>query len=443
MAGIAQLAKAGQHQVKGCDENVYPPMSTLLEEQQIEVQPGYLPEHIDPDTDQVIIGNALSRGNPIVEHVLDEKVPYQSGPQWLHDQILRHKKVIAVAGTHGKTSTSSMIAWILHHAGKNPGFLIGGRPGNFDESAHSGAGEHFVIEADEYDTAFFDKRSKFVHYAPNIAVLNNLEFDHADIFDNLDQIKTQFHHLIRIVPQNGHIIVNGDDSNLASVLEKGSWSSIHSFSTRSPHHQWHARANQPDGASFSVFQNGEHEGDVDWDCIGQHNIQNALAAILAAKLCGVSVQTSCAALTRFIPTDRRMQSLYDDGNVVLYEDFAHHPTAISTSLEAIRARYPEHYITAIVEPRSNTMRSGHHNDTLLLAFDKADEIIVYHGESNDWDRFDNLGDERVHFLRQTSAVLEKAELSLKPNSVIICMSNGSFDGIPKKLANWLKSRGNF
>ena len=438
MAGIAQLAKASGHVVRGCDANVYPPMSTLLAENGIDIAPGYEPDHIDPEVDQVIIGNALSRGNPLVEHVLNAHLPFQSGPQWLHDQLLAKRQVIAVAGTHGKTSTSSMVAWILQANNQSPGFLIGGKPGNFEHSARIGNGQTFVIEADEYDTAFFDKRSKFVHYAPDIAVLNNLEFDHGDIFSHLDQIKTQFHHLVRIVPQKGHIIVNADDAHLRDVIDMGCWSNLHTFSTHDPNSHWYASLDAADGSVFSIYHQGVKKGVVDWACIGLHNVQNALAAISATALNGIDIEAGCRALGNFIPTARRLQSLYERDSIHLYEDFAHHPTAIRHTLSAIRTKYPGHQLIAVIEPRSNTMQSGCHNKALGPVLDEADMAIIYQSHDNPWRGSDIQTQTPIETYQSASEILKKIELSLTANSVIICMSNGSFDGIPRKIARRLE-----
>ena len=443
MAGIAQLARSAGHTISGCDSNVYPPMSTLLDSEGIDTMEGYLPEYADDGYDQIIIGNALSRGNPLVEAILDQKIPYQSGPQWLHDHFLLDRDVIAVAGTHGKTTTSSMLAWILESNRYSPGFLIGGKPGNFDHSARSGDGEWFVIEADEYDTAFFDKRSKFVHYSPKVAILNNLEFDHADIFDDIGQIKKQFHHLVRIVPSTGYVIANADDSNINDVLSMGLWSNISKFSIIDPDCQWYAKPLLNDASEFEIFHNGISTAIVRWQCIGTHNMANALAAVAAAYTVGIEPVDTCRAFSDFVATDRRLQLLFNSGNVSLYEDFAHHPTAIQSTIEAVRHKYPQRLIIAVVEPRSNTMRGGFHGDSLEKSYAGADLTIIYQPDANSRqsDILKSDSESTCEILQHTTVdeVLTTLELRIQPNSVIICMSNGSFDGIPRILRERLET----
>ncbi len=444
MAGIAQLAQSMGHRVSGCDTNVYPPMSDVLASAGIEVMEGYHPNHLPDDISSVIIGNALSRGNPLVEFVLANQIHYQSGPEWLKNAVLRDRKVIAVAGTHGKTTTASMIAWILDSAGLSPGFLIGGQPGNFNETARLGSGEYFVIEADEYDTAFFDKRSKFVHYLPDIAVLNNLEFDHADIFCDLAQIKTQFHHLIRIVPRNGKIIVNQDEDELNDVLSQGCWSPVSGFSTKDNGAEWYAKSGSAAAVQFDVAHNGDFHSSIQWGCIGHHNMLNALAAIASASEAGVSAEHSAEALTFFKPSARRLERMTHSGSTVLYQDFAHHPTAIKTTLEALHARYPEKRILAIVEPRSNTMQMGHHGDQLGKALGCADETWFYTPTSLDWQPERLATKNPVYVFSDAEALVNdvmgncEADTS-EEGSVIIAMSNGGFDAIPKRIADRLKN----
>ncbi len=439
MAGVAQLARAGGHDVEGCDEQVYPPMSTLLETSGIRVFEGYNPGHLARRYDRLLIGNALSRGNPLVEAVLDQKVRYQSGPQWLHDHILSEKEVIAVAGTHGKSTTSSMAAWILHWAGQSPGFLIGGKPGNFPGSAMAGKGDWFVIEADEYDTAFFDKRSKFIHYRPTIAVLNNLEFDHGDIFENLDQIKKQFHHLLRIVPSRGSIVVNGDDRNLDAVLRMGCWSHPLRFSIRNEDSPWFARALQPDCSSFEIFHHGALRGRVHWNLIGCHNMQNALAAVAACELVGVDAGKASAALEKFIAADRRLQLLFNNHQIYLYEDFAHHPTAIERTLEAIRAKHPEHRIITVLELRSNTMKSGQHGHQLGYSLNGSDETWLYQTTKLKWRPESLKTRTNLMSFNSKDELLAAINLCQERKIVIICMSNGSFDGIPHAIRKHLNN----
>ncbi len=440
MAGIAQLAQACGHEVEGCDSNVYPPMSTLLEQSDIAVMKGYQASHLEKDYDLVIIGNALSRGNPLVEAVLDRGLPYQSGPQWLHDNILQHRKVIAVAGTHGKTTTSAMIVHILTSNGIGPGFLVGGKPGNSDRSAEIGESDWFVIEADEYDTAFFDKRSKFVHYCPKIAVLNNLEFDHADIFANMAQIRTQFHHLVRIVPASGTIIANADDPEIQDVLDMGCWSDTSGVSIENPDNTWFARATVADASRFEVFHNDVLSGQIAWQCLGQHNMYNGLAAVAATHSAGVSVADACRVLADFVAADRRLQLLFQGGENYLYNDFAHHPTAIRLTLQAIRARHPDCDLVAVVEPRSNTMKSGAHGDSLGKSLDQADATFIYSPGDLDWDPASLHTASALKVSETAAGLMDSLKLRIKANSVIICMSNGSFDDIPGMLGEHLHER---
>ncbi|MGB5707439.1 MAG: UDP-N-acetylmuramate:L-alanyl-gamma-D-glutamyl-meso-diaminopimelate ligase [Arenicellales bacterium] len=440
MAGIAQIAKSMRHQVIGCDANVYPPMSDLLAAAGITVKSGYLAEHIDTDCDCIVVGNALSRGNPLVEHVLDHKLPYLSGPAWLAQHVLKNYQVIAVAGTHGKTSTSSMLAWILEHNSMSPGFLIGGKPGNFSESARIGQGKYFIIEADEYDTAFFDKRSKFVHYSPDIAVLNNLEFDHADIFDDIDQIKRQFHHLIRIVPSNGCIVFNSDDKNIGEVMEMGCWSNSTTFSSDSEEADWSTRTQAADFSCFTVYHNGSEIGHVSWECIGRHNMANALAAIAAASEAGLAPDQACTALNTYIPNDRRLQCIFESDSVLLYEDFAHHPTAISLTLDALRKAHQNAYLIAIIEPRSNTMRLGCHGDLLAEALESANEVVFYLPNDLSWKPADLPTKIPIEICHSPEEISEIVGQKLKGESVLVAMSNGSFDDIPQKLCEYLETR---
>ena len=439
MGGIAQLAKSSGFSVSGCDANVYPPMSTLLESHGIELLSGYEPAHLEAGFDQVVIGNALSRGNPLVESVLDNRLPYTSGPQWLHDRFLGGKKVLAVAGTHGKTTTSAIASWILSANGQVPGYLIGGKPGNFDHSAEAGEGEWFVIEADEYDTAFFDKRSKFVHYSPQVAILNNIEFDHADIFDSLDQIKTQFHHLVRIVPASGTIVANGDDKSVADVLERGCWSNTCWFSVRDDKTEWFARRANQDCSQFEVFHEGKLCGNVQWDCIGQHNMANALAAIAAAHCAGVSAANACSALAEFVPAARRLQLLFNQGNLFLYEDFAHHPTAVAATIDAVSSSHPGIPIVVVIELRSNTMKLGVHGDALGAAFDGAGTTLVYQPDALDWDPSQLGTRSDIRTVHSAKELLDDDSLRVSDDAVIICMSNGGFDGIPTTVREHLQS----
>ncbi len=439
MSGIAQLARELGHRVTGCDASVYPPMSDVLSGAGIQVRPGYDPDHVDADTDQVIMANILSRGNPLVEAVLNSGMMFRSGPAWLAENILPNYRVIAVAGTHGKTSTASMITWILQYAGQAPGFLIGGKPGNFQETARLGNGSNFVIEADEYDTAFFDKRSKFLHYHPRIVVLNNLEFDHADIFDDLPQIQRQFHHLIRTIPGNGSVVMNHDDANLAQVMAMGLWSKRVGFSLNDPLAHWHAIAENPSANRFRLQHRGKMVGTVQWDCIGRHNMENALAAVAAVAEAGVDVTTASQALAHYRPNARRLQCLFQSSRVTLLEDFAHHPTAIARTLEAVRTQYPDHRLIALIEPRSNTMRLGHAPDIMGHALSLADETILYLSHPLSWDPSSLPGVNAIHITEDADQAISLILERIIPRSVIVIMSNGQFAGIPKQLEDALKS----
>ncbi|HEX6827951.1 MAG TPA: UDP-N-acetylmuramate:L-alanyl-gamma-D-glutamyl-meso-diaminopimelate ligase, partial [Burkholderiales bacterium] len=372
MGGIAVIAREAGHTVTGCDANVYPPMSTQLEAQGIRLIEGYDPAQAQIHPDVFVIGNVVSRGNPLMEEILNRGLPYVSGPQWLAENVLRDKWVLAVAGTHGKTTTSAMLAWVLEHAGLRPGFLVGGVPQNFGISARLADSRLFVIEADEYDTAFFDKRSKFVHYRPRTAVLNNLEFDHADIFSDLDAIETQFHHLVRTVPGNGLLVVNGRDAALARVLERGCWSGKEVFGGREG---WDGRWLR-DGAIEVLFQGGP-QGMLRWELLGEHNLMNALAALAAARHAGVPARTSIEALAQFRNVKRRMEVRGVVNGITVYDDFAHHPTAIATTLSGLRGRVDRERILAVLDPRSNTMKLGVWKDSLAASLAGADRVFCY------------------------------------------------------------------
>jgi UDP-N-acetylmuramate: L-alanyl-gamma-D-glutamyl-meso-diaminopimelate ligase len=389
MGGLAVIARQLGYEVSGSDQNVYPPMSTQLQQQGIQLMDGYRAENLDGDPDLVIIGNALSRGNPEVEAVLNKGLNYVSGPQWLAEHVLHDKWVLGVAGTHGKTTTASMLSWILEHQGFNPGFLIGGIPLNFGVSARLGGGPEnksgfFVIEADEYDSAFFDKRSKFVHYRPRTAILNNLEFDHADIFPDLDAIKRQFHHLVRTIPGEGLIISPERDANINEVLAMGCWTPVAKTAINADA-QWNAKLLKADGSQFSVLFEDNEQGIVDWPLTGEHNVYNALSAIAAAEHIGILPKDAIAALGQFINVKRRMEVIARINGVTLYDDFAHHPTAIATTLDGLRKQVGQERIIAIVEPRSNTMRLGVHTETLAKSLDNADLAFIYQPNNLDLD----------------------------------------------------------
>jgi len=439
MGGIAILAREMGYTVTGSDANVYPPMSSQLEEQGITLHQGYDPAPLDLAPDLVVVGNAMSRGNPSVEYVLERGLHYISGPQFLSDHILKDRWVLAVAGTHGKTTTSSMLAWILEYAKLTPGFLIGGVPANFGISARLGNVPFFVVEADEYDTAFFDKRSKFVHYKPRTLILNNLEFDHADIFENLDAIKKQFHHLVRIVPGNGLIIPPVDDPNLADVLNMGSWTPLEYFDTAGVENPetklWNARDIKDDGSAFAVYWGDEHVGDVNWNLIGMHNVHNALASVAAARHAGVIAHEAVAALNEFKSVKRRMEVRGTVNGITVYDDFAHHPTAINLTLEGLRHKVGEARIIAILEPRSNTMRMGVHADTLAPSLEAADEVLLYNPPDLGWDAgkvVKALGDSAILF-DDIAEIVKHVAAEARPGDHVLVMSNGGFGGIHQKI----------
>ena len=439
MGGLALLARAEGHKVTGSDANVYPPMSTQLEEQGIELIQGFDPSQLgsneDDAPDLVVIGNAMSRGNPCVEAVLNRGIKYTSGPQFLAEHILPQRWVLAVSGTHGKTSTSSMLAWILEDCGYEPGFLIGGVPQNFGVSARLGGSPFFVVEADEYDSAFFDKRSKFVHYQPRTLVINNLEFDHADIFDDLKAIQRQFNHVIRTVPGEGKIIWPADALSVQQVVDMGCWSEQETYHLAAHKQGWYAVNLAEDGHQFEVFFDGESQGILDWQLIGQHNIENAVMAIAAARHVGVKPQAAIAALTQFAPPKRRMELLDTVNGIEVYDDFAHHPTAITTSLNGMRARVGSGKITVILEPRSNTMKSGVHKDTLANSLNLASNAFLYQAGNIDWDISTAMASASVpvEVLYDIDEIVTKVAAQAEPGETIIVMSNGGFGGLHQKL----------
>ena len=440
MGGVAILARRAGHEVSGADQHTYPPMSTLLESEGIVLHEGYSEEAMHDKPDLVIIGNALSRGNPAVEYVLNHGLSYTSGPRWLGENYLYNRKVIAVAGTHGKTSTSSMVAWILEFAGLNPGFLIGGVPLDFNVSAREGEG-YFVVEADEYDTAFFDKRSKFVHYRPQVAILNNLEYDHADIFPDLAAIETQFHHLIRTIPGNGTIISNGADANLERVLTRGCWSHLQRFSFDDKH-DWQVEMLQPDGSELRFLYQHQDMGTLHWSHCGRHNAMNACTSIAAAVAVGVPAATAIEALSSFKGVKRRMELIAQAQDIHVYDDFAHHPTAIRLTLEGLRRKVGNDRILVALEPRSNTMRAGVHADELGPALIAADYVWLKTGEGIDWDPQVALAplEGRCKVVTQVDDMLAQIEARLKPGDHVVFMSNGGFEAAPGRLAELLKNR---
>ncbi|MBR7779752.1 UDP-N-acetylmuramate:L-alanyl-gamma-D-glutamyl-meso-diaminopimelate ligase [Undibacterium rugosum] len=441
MGGLAVLAKEAGHTVTGCDANVYPPMSTQLEAQGITLTQGFGAEQIALEPDLYVIGNVVSRGNPLMEEILNRGLPYVSGPQWIGEHILRHKWVLAVAGTHGKTTTSAMLAWILEYAGYAPGFLIGGVPMNFGISARlqgNHASDFFVIEADEYDTAFFDKRSKFVHYHAKTAILNNLEYDHADIFPDLKAIETQFHHLVRTVPGVGRVIFNGDSAALVNVMQRGCWSEQESFGQQQ---SWRLELQQ--GEDFDVYFEQQLQGRVQWALNGEHNRQNALAAIAAARHVGVPPALAIEALSQFVSVKRRMEVRGVVQGVTVIDDFAHHPTAISTTVAGLRRKAGAQRILAVLEPRSNTMKLGTMKQALPEALAQADLVFGYGAQEGKdalgWDLAEALaplGDKAAAF-QQIPALVDAIVAAARPGDTVLVMSNGGFGGIHQKLLDAL------
>jgi UDP-N-acetylmuramate: L-alanyl-gamma-D-glutamyl-meso-diaminopimelate ligase len=430
MGGIAVLARAAGHRVTGCDANVYPPMSTQLEAAGIELIEGFGADQLALSPDLWVVGNVVARGNPLMEAVLDGGGRYVSGPQWLAENVLASKWVLAVAGTHGKTTTSSMLAWVLEVCGLEPGFLIGGVPQNFGMSARLTARRHFVIEADEYDTAFFDKRSKFVHYRPQTAVLNNLEFDHADIFPDLAAIETQFHHLVRTVPGSGRIVANGGEAALDRALARGCWTPVERFGGDSG--EWQAAP--VDATSFDVVHRGATLGRVRWPLLGEHNRMNALAAIAAARHAGVDPAAAIAALGRFENVKRRLEVRGTVRGVTVYDDFAHHPTAIATTVAGLRSKVGPARILAVLEPRSNTMKLGVMKAALPGSLGDADHVYCYSGGLG-WDPAAALAPlgERVHVDDDLERLAVAIAAEARAGDHVLVMSNGGFGGLHGKL----------
>ena len=440
MGSLAQLAKGLGHQVSGCDSNVYPPMSTQLEQAGISLIEGFNPEQLHPAPDLIVVGNAMSRGNPCVEYMLDNQLPYISGPQWLGENILRNKHVLSVSGTHGKTTTSSMLVKILDSAGLAPGFLIGGVPQDFGLSARLTDSKYFVVEADEYDSAFFDKRSKFVHYFTDTLVVNNLEFDHGDIFDDLAAIQKQFHHCVRTVPSTGTVIYPAADENVVAAIDQGCWSRQQAFGDDSA--DWCFRLIAEDGSQFEVTNQATGDcGQVHWSHGGTHNVCNGVAAIIAACQVGVSLEQGCKALSNFVGVKRRMEVIYQAGGLRVYDDFAHHPTAIQTTLEGLRARVGDSQIIAVIEPRSATMRLGMHRERLGACVAAADLVFWYQNPRIDWD---------IQAVAQACSVPAKATADIQSllaltigaiseNTHIVIMSNGGFEDFHQRLIQDLQS----
>lgn len=462
MGSLALLARDLGHTVTGSDANVYPPMSTQLENAGVEIMQGYSASHLQPAPDLVIVGNAMKRGIEAVEYMLNERIPYTSGPQFLAEHVLQYRHVLAVAGTHGKTTTTTMLAWILQYTGIDTGFLIGGVPlvntedsrlqKVFAHSSYLGADTvskgdnkegYFVIEADEYDSAFFDKRSKFVHYRPTTAILNNLEYDHADIFPNLEAIQTQFHHMVRMIPSNGKIIMPADTASLEDTIKKGCWTPIWRTSL-SDNADWQAELVNADGSIFNI-KHGEETGTVNWTMSGIHSVNNGLVAIAAAYHVGVSVEKACEALSNFAGIKRRMELVgtieKNGGKIEVYDDFAHHPTAIETTLDGAKKRFSaqaNRKIWAVIEPRSNTMKLGTHQGLLAPSASIADQVIWYQPASLDWSVSEAIGNAtNQQVMTSTDEIINHISANIGENDVVIIMSNGGFEGIHGRLVSAL------
>ena len=442
MGGVAALARELGFEVEGSDKDIYPPMSTQLETLGIALRQGYSPENISPDCDEIVVGNALSRGNPAVEYVLDAGLRYTSGAQWLAEHVLPGRDTLAVAGTHGKTTTTTILAYLLQAAGREPGFLIGGVAEDFGVSARlGGAGRipnpesriPFVVEADEYDTAFFDKRSKFVHYRPLVAILNNLEYDHADIFPDVAAIQRQFHHLVRTVPGRGRLIVNGHDQRLREVLAMGCWTPVERFGFDASF-EWSARKLREDGSSFAVVHRGVELGTVEWLLLGDHNVLNGLAALAACAAVGVDVAAILPALARFSSVKRRLEVIGERDGIVVYDDFAHHPTAIATTLAGLRAKVGRARIIVAMEPRSNSMRLGAHADALAPSLDIADAVVFLARPELPWDagKVVSALNGEGHVVADADALIATLRGLARAGDHVVFMSNGGFDGAPRK-----------
>ena len=483
MGSLALLARALGHTVTGSDANVYPPMSTQLENAGVTIAEGYLVEHLQPAPDLVVVGNAMKRGMDVIEYMLDSGLRYTSGPQFLSEQVLQSRHVIAVAGTHGKTTTTTMLAWILHYAGIDAGFLIGGVPlvdttdahlqQVFAHSSHLGAEKnnddaektgYFVIEADEYDSAFFDKRSKFVHYRPRTAILNNLEFDHADIFADLNAIQTQFHHMVRMIPSTGKIIMPAATISLEDTLAKGVWTPIWRTAVLDSaadntnteeqalknNSDWQAELISADGGQFNISFTADKEaaGIIEWSMSGIHNVNNALVAVAAAYNVGVDVKTACAALSAFAGIKRRMELIGDVNDILVFDDFAHHPTAITTTLDGAKKKLADRRIWAIIEPRSNTMKMGIHQDSLAESAALADHTLWYEPTGLEWGLREvienanlvnpNMGNQQV--LSSVDAIIEHITANAQSGDAIVIMSNGGFEGIHQRLLTALRNQ---
>ncbi len=441
MGGIAALARAAGHEVTGSDANIYPPMSTQLKALGVDIMEGYEPEHLDRVPDYVVVGNALSRGNAAVEAMLDRRIPYCSGPQWLAEHVLHKPHVLAVSGTHGKTTTASILAWILEDAGLEPGFLIGGMPANFEVSARFGKADYFVVEADEYDTAFFDKRAKFVHYRPQTLIINNLEFDHADIYADIDAIYWQFHQLMRTLPSTGRVIVNSQDDNIAKMLDQGCWTPLERFGLDESS-EWRASFIDAGERRIRVAHGEDESAESGWKLGGAYNLENALAAIAAAKSAGVPLQQAVDALSRFDGVKRRMERTATVSDVAIYDDFAHHPTAIRRAIAGLKKRFPGQRIVIALEPRSNTMKMGIHKEALPESLREADLIFVYRPDelAAEFDRSLGTLGKRLHVFGNYDELLASLEGKLLAGDQMVFMSNGSFGAARQKLTMALQKK---
>ena len=441
MGGVAALARAAGHEVTGSDANVYPPMSDQLKDLGIDIMEGYAPQHLDRVPDYVVVGNAMSRGNPAVEAMLDRRIPYCSGPQWLAEHVLHKRHVMAVSGTHGKTTTASMLAWILEDAGLSPGFLIGGIAANFEVSARFGESDYFVVEADEYDTAFFDKRAKFVHYRPQTLTINNLEFDHADIYPDIDAIYWQFHQLMRMLPSNGRLIINAHDRNIAKMLEQGCWTPVEDFGLDDDS-DWRASFADAGERRIRMVHGDDESAEAAWKLGGAYNLENALAAVAAAKSAGVPLNQAVDALSRFDGVRRRMERTATVSDIAIYDDFAHHPTAIRRTIAGLKKRFPGQRIVVALEPRSNTMKMGVHKDTLAESLGDADLMFVYRPDELAAD-FDvclgSLG-KRLQLFSDYDELLAALESKLLAGDQMVFMSNGSFGAARQKLTMALQEK---
>lgn len=433
MAGVAAIARAAGHRVTGADQGVYPPMSDQLAALGIDIVEGYSREQLDPAPDVVVVGNVMTRGVPVIEELLNRRIPYASGPEWLSREVLRKQRVLAVAGTHGKTTTTSLLAWILEKAGMSPGFLIGGIPRDFDTSARFGGGSVFVIEADEYDTAFFDKRAKFLHYRPEIQIINNLEFDHADIYPDLAAIQNQFHQLVRVLPSEGRLIVPAVDNPIREVIDRGCWTPIDTFSSDLRHAADWTGVCSADG-EFELIEGRDSRGTRPWSMSGAYNAENATAALLAARAVGVDVGTALDAIGSFGGVKRRLENRGVFGGVALYDDFAHHPTAIRRTIDGVRQGLTNGRVLVVLEPRSNTMKLGVHRDTLGAALDGADAVWVYRPPGLDWDIEGALaGVPSINICDGTEDIVRDVAQRAMPDDRLIVMSNGGFENLHARL----------